>query len=63
VVEGIPYQTLVSSVLHKYIEGRLVEKIPNLGLRLSWVVKISGVAESKYETVRNRNLPEPKVMN
>ena len=24
--EGIPYQTLVSSVLHKYAEGRLVEK-------------------------------------
>jgi predicted DNA binding CopG/RHH family protein len=22
--EGIPYQTLVSSVLHKYVEGRLV---------------------------------------
>jgi predicted DNA binding CopG/RHH family protein len=25
--EGIPYQTLVSSVLHKYVDGRLVEKI------------------------------------
>lgn len=24
--EGIPYQTLISSVLHKYILGRLVEK-------------------------------------
>ncbi|MFL7837415.1 MAG: CopG family antitoxin [Candidatus Promineifilaceae bacterium] len=24
--EGIPYQTLVSSVLHKYISGRLIEK-------------------------------------
>ena len=24
--EGIPYQTLVSSVLHKYVDGRLVEK-------------------------------------
>ena len=24
--EGIPYQTLVSSILHKYAEGRLVEK-------------------------------------
>jgi len=23
--EGIPYQTLISSVLHKYISGRLVE--------------------------------------
>ena len=24
--EGHPYQTLISSVLHKYISGRLVEK-------------------------------------
>lgn len=24
--EGIPYQTLISSVLHKYVSGRLVEK-------------------------------------
>jgi predicted DNA binding CopG/RHH family protein len=24
--EGIPYQTLVSSILHKYVEGRLREE-------------------------------------
>jgi predicted DNA binding CopG/RHH family protein len=24
--EGIPYQTLVASVLHKYVSGRLIEK-------------------------------------
>jgi predicted DNA binding CopG/RHH family protein len=24
--EGMPYQTLVSSILHKYLAGRLVEK-------------------------------------
>lgn len=24
--EGMPYQTLVSSVLHKYVEGRLTEQ-------------------------------------
>ena len=24
--EGIPYQTLVSSILHKYVNGRLIEK-------------------------------------
>lgn len=24
--EGVPYQTLISSVLHKYVSGRLVEK-------------------------------------
>ena len=26
VQEGIPYQTLMASVLHKYVSGRLVEK-------------------------------------
>jgi predicted DNA binding CopG/RHH family protein len=26
VEEGIPYQTLISSVLHKYVTGRLVEQ-------------------------------------
>jgi len=25
--EGLPYQTLISSVLHKYINGRMVEKV------------------------------------
>jgi len=25
-IEGLPYQTLMSSVLHKYVTGRLVEK-------------------------------------
>ena len=24
--EGLPYQTFISSVLHKYINGRLIEK-------------------------------------
>ncbi|MFQ6115000.1 MAG: CopG family antitoxin [bacterium] len=24
--EGIPYQTLISSLLHKYVTGRLIEK-------------------------------------
>jgi predicted DNA binding CopG/RHH family protein len=24
-VEGLPYQTLISSLLHKYVEGRLIE--------------------------------------
>ncbi|MFM8802584.1 MAG: antitoxin [Planctomycetia bacterium] len=24
--EGLPYQTLISSILHKYIAGRLVER-------------------------------------
>ena len=26
VEEGIPYQTLISSLLHKYVSGRLVER-------------------------------------
>ena len=26
--EGIPYQTLITSVLHKYVSGRLGEKQP-----------------------------------
>ena len=26
--EGVPYQTLVASVLHKYVSGRLQEKRP-----------------------------------
>ncbi len=28
--EGIPYQTLIASVLHKYVSGRLQEKISHL---------------------------------
>ena len=26
--EGVPYQTLIASVLHKYVSGRLVERKP-----------------------------------
>ncbi|MGB1110102.1 MAG: hypothetical protein ACPG4N_07085 [Gammaproteobacteria bacterium] len=29
VIEGIPYQTLVSSILHKYISGSLRDVTPN----------------------------------
>jgi len=28
-VEGMPYQTLVSSILHKFVEGRIVEQPAN----------------------------------
>jgi predicted DNA binding CopG/RHH family protein len=31
--EGIPYQTLMASILHKYAGGRLVEKEPNKELQ------------------------------
>lgn len=31
VIEGLPYQTYISSILHKFINGKLVEtKIPRL---------------------------------
>ena len=29
--EGIPYQTLVASILHKFVEGQLSEHAPNNG--------------------------------
>mgnify|MGYP001612967106 CR=1 FL=1 len=29
VEEGIPYQTLMASVIHKYVMGRFVERGPN----------------------------------
>jgi len=28
-IEGIPYQTLVSSVLHKFVEGQIVDSADN----------------------------------
>lgn len=31
--EGIPYQTFIASILHKYASGRLVEKPSNLTSR------------------------------
>ena len=31
--EGIPYQTFIASVLHKYVSGRLTEKLSNLAPR------------------------------
>lgn len=33
--EGMPYQTLISSVLHKFVSGRLVEPSSNLTSRSS----------------------------
>lgn len=29
--EGIPYQTLVASILHKFVEGQLAERTANNG--------------------------------
>jgi len=28
--EGLPYQTLISSILHKFINGRLIENVGSL---------------------------------
>ena len=28
--EGVPYQTLITSVLHKYVNGKLVERSPKV---------------------------------
>jgi len=33
--EGVPYQTLIASVLHKYVSGRFQEKPSNLTTRSS----------------------------
>ena len=33
--EGVPYQTLIASVLHKFVSGRLVEPAPGLTSRSS----------------------------
>ena len=33
--EGMPYQTLIASVLHKFVSGRLVEKSSSLSSRSS----------------------------
>ena len=33
--EGVPYQTLIASVLHKYVSGRLIEKPSRLTARQS----------------------------
>lgn len=35
--EGMPYQTLIASVLHKFVSGRLVEPQPTLPSRASGV--------------------------
>jgi predicted DNA binding CopG/RHH family protein len=37
--EGIPYQTLIASVLHKFVAGRLVEKSSRITSRTAGPVK------------------------
>jgi predicted DNA binding CopG/RHH family protein len=42
--EGLPYQTFIASVLHKYVSGRLVEKPSRLTARASGRGKTTGRA-------------------
>ena len=47
--EGIPYQTLIASILHKYVSGRLVERRETAGERARFEQAMSRVAEAKPE--------------
>lgn len=40
--EGMPYQTLIASVLHKFVAGRLIEPQSNLTARSTPVRKRAG---------------------
>jgi predicted DNA binding CopG/RHH family protein len=42
--EGLPYQTFIASVLHKYVSGRLVEKPSRLTARSNVRSKTTGRA-------------------
>lgn len=42
--EGLPYQTLIASVLHKFVAGRLVERPSRLTARSSGRAAKSGAA-------------------
>lgn len=44
VEEGVPYQTLISSVLHKFLTGRFVERPSRLATRSSGRGKHRGTA-------------------
>ena len=56
-VEGIPYQTLVSSILHKYVSGSLhdvtankrIQSDPAEGVNLIWTVnsKITSISHNQ----------------
>ncbi|NOT17387.1 MAG: hypothetical protein HOP20_04865 [Sulfuriferula sp.] len=42
--EGMPYQTLIASVLHKFVSGRLVERSSNLAPRSNATPRKRGTA-------------------
>ena len=47
--EGIPYQTLMASILHKYVSGRLVERRETGEERARFERAVRRVAETKAE--------------
>ncbi|OAI15178.1 hypothetical protein A1359_09700 [Methylomonas lenta] len=44
--EGIPYQTFIASVLHKYASGRLIEKSSSLKARTNGMAQRRGSSSS-----------------
>lgn len=47
--EGLPYQTLIASILHKYVSGRLVEHRESPGERARFERAMRRVAEANHE--------------
>ena len=47
--EGIPYQTLIGSILHKYVSGRLVERRETGEGRVRFEQAVRRVADTKPE--------------
>ena len=53
VEEGMPYQTLVSSIIHKYLSGKLVERDQaaangSMSIRArAWAVRCEGADDSR----------------
>jgi predicted DNA binding CopG/RHH family protein len=41
--EGIPYQTLMSSILHKYVTGRLVDRPRHVSRQTEHTIREEGV--------------------
>jgi len=50
--EGMPYQTLIASILHKYVSGRLIEASPPSIMRSTGARSISINKEQKEGCVR-----------
>ena len=44
--EGIPYQTLIASILHKYVSGRLVDRRESMGEGARFERVVRRVAEA-----------------